>query len=165
MLVTGALRKCDRASPASPRLCDRLHDAIGNVYPRRAEDGISARYTRLTKITRTRVWPVKSQVDGQEYFDRRKTGPPSGTPPCVAHQFVAPLHGGSGQAVVDFLFTAQHASQRGGPSHTIRRAGAGRLAQRLAQVLYTHKAGGSNPSSPTIDSWRPATHSVRWPFS
>ena len=25
----------------------------------------------------------------------------------------------------------------------------GRLAQRLAQVLYTHKAGGSNPSSPT----------------
>ena len=26
----------------------------------------------------------------------------------------------------------------------------GRLAQRLAQVLYTHKAGGSNPSSPTI---------------
>ena len=27
----------------------------------------------------------------------------------------------------------------------------GRLAQRLAQVLYTHKAGGSNPSSPTID--------------
>ena len=28
----------------------------------------------------------------------------------------------------------------------------GRLAQRLAQVLYTHKAGGSNPSSPTIDS-------------
>ena len=27
----------------------------------------------------------------------------------------------------------------------------GRLAQRLAQVLYTHKAGGSNPSSPTIE--------------
>ena len=27
----------------------------------------------------------------------------------------------------------------------------GRLAQRLAQVLYTHKAGGSNPSSPTTD--------------
>ena len=27
----------------------------------------------------------------------------------------------------------------------------GRLAQRLAQVLYTHKVGGSNPSSPTID--------------
>lgn len=28
----------------------------------------------------------------------------------------------------------------------------GRLAQRLAQVLYTHKAGGSNPSSPTTDT-------------
>ena len=27
----------------------------------------------------------------------------------------------------------------------------GLLAQRLAQVLYTHKAGGSNPSSPTIE--------------
>ena len=27
----------------------------------------------------------------------------------------------------------------------------GRLAQRLAQVPYTHKAGGSNPSSPTIE--------------
>ena len=25
------------------------------------------------------------------------------------------------------------------------------MAQRLAQVLYTHKAGGSNPSSPTIE--------------
>ena len=25
------------------------------------------------------------------------------------------------------------------------------MAQRLAQVLYTHKAGGSNPSSPTTD--------------
>ena len=36
----------------------------------------------------------------------------------------------------------------------------GRLAQRLAQVLYTHKAGGSNPSSPTTDligsqQWKP----------
>ena len=27
----------------------------------------------------------------------------------------------------------------------------GRLAQRLAQVPYKHKIGGSNPSSPTID--------------
>ena len=26
----------------------------------------------------------------------------------------------------------------------------GRLAQRLAQVPYTHKVGGSNPSSPTM---------------
>ena len=31
----------------------------------------------------------------------------------------------------------------------------GRLAQRLAQVLYTHKAGGSNPSSPTNGLRRP----------
>ena len=30
----------------------------------------------------------------------------------------------------------------------------GRLAQRLAQVLYTHKAGGSNPSSPTKECER-----------
>ena len=30
----------------------------------------------------------------------------------------------------------------------------GRLAQRLAQVLYTHKAGGSNPSSPTMNRRR-----------
>ena len=39
----------------------------------------------------------------------------------------------------------------------------GRLAQRLAQVLYTHKAGGSNPSSPTIGELREHYRSIRLP--
>ena len=39
----------------------------------------------------------------------------------------------------------------------------GRLAQWLAQVLYTHKAGGSNPSSPTNREHGPKT-SVFGPF-
>ena len=50
--------------------------------------------------------------------------------------------------------------ERAGRGNSVILCSRGRLAQRLAQVLYTHKAGGSNPSSPTIEllglqRWRP----------
>ena len=41
--------------------------------------------------------------------------------------------------------------ERVGRGNSVILCSHGRLAQRLAQVLYTHKAGGSNPSSPTTD--------------
>ena len=50
--------------------------------------------------------------------------------------------------------------ERVGRGNSVILSSRGRLAQRLAQVLYTHKAGGSNPSSPTtellgLQRWRP----------
>ena len=50
--------------------------------------------------------------------------------------------------------------ERAGWGNSVILCSRGRLAQRLAQVLYTHKAGGSNPSSPTTDligsqQWEP----------
>lgn len=44
--------------------------------------------------------------------------------------------------------------ERAGRGNSAILCSRGRLAQRLAQVLYTHKAGGSNPSSPTKECER-----------
>lgn len=44
--------------------------------------------------------------------------------------------------------------ERVGRGNSVILSPRGRLAQRLAQVLYTHKAGGSNPSSPTNECER-----------
>jgi hypothetical protein len=39
----------------------------------------------------------------------------------------------------------------------------GRLTQRLECFVYTEEVGGSNPSSPTNDKFKPNTHLAYYP--
>ena len=55
--------------------------------------------------------------------------------------------------------------ERAGWGNSVILCSRGRLAQRLAQVLYTHKAGGSNPSSPTKECEREGRVALAFLFS
>ena len=55
--------------------------------------------------------------------------------------------------------------ERVGRGNSVILCSRGRLAQRLAQVLYTHKAGGSNPSSPTKECEREGRVALAFLFS
>ena len=55
--------------------------------------------------------------------------------------------------------------ERAGRGNSVILCSHGRLAQRLAQVLYTHKAGGSNPSSPTKECEREGRVALAFLFS
>ena len=55
--------------------------------------------------------------------------------------------------------------ERVGRGNSVILCSHGRLAQRLAQVLYTHKAGGSNPSSPTKECEREGRVALAFLFS
>lgn len=55
--------------------------------------------------------------------------------------------------------------ERAGRGNSVILCSRGRLAQRLAQVLYTHKAGGSNPSSPTKECEREGRVALAFLFS